>query len=200
MSSQVWFLYVTISNSWWTFQPEFFPFLSFLFVDRFIHTFVPYPHFPNPAPLTDMALSRWSFSLTRLRRIVFYCGSQVATASRYISCIYSSYLYQMALLSLTENLVPWRIQFSHSVVSDSLRPHGLQHARPPCPSPTPRVYSNSCPLSRWCPPVISSLVVSFSSCLQSFPASESFQMSQFFTSGGQSIGVSASTSVLPMNT
>ena len=77
--------------------------------------------------------------------------------------------------------------------------HGLQHARLPCPSPTPWVYSNSCPLSQWCHPTISSSVVPFSSCLQSFPASESFQMSRLFASGGQSIGVSASTSVLPMN-
>ena len=92
------------------------------------------------------------------------------------------------------------VQFSHSVVSNSLWPHGLQYARPPCPSPTPRAYSNSCPLSRWCHPTISSSVVSFSSHLQSFPASGSFQMSQLFASGGQSIGVSASTSVLPMNT
>ena len=82
----------------------------------------------------------------------------------------------------------------------SLWPHRLQHTRPPCPSATPGVYSNSCPLSRWCHPTISSSVVPFSSCLQSFPASGFFQMSQFFTSGGQSIGVSASTSVLPMNT
>ena len=84
-------------------------------------------------------------------------------------------------------------------LSDSLRPQGLQHARPPCPSPTPGIYSNSCPLSWWCHPSISSSVVSFSSCLQSFPASGSFQMSQFFTSGGQNIGVSASASVLAMN-
>ena len=91
------------------------------------------------------------------------------------------------------------VQFSHWVVSDSLRSHGLQLARLPCPSPTPGVYWNSCPLSRWCHPTISSSVVPFSSCLQSFPASGSFQMSQFFTSGGQSIGVSASTSVLPVN-
>ena len=94
---------------------------------------------------------------------------------------------------------PSSIQFSRSVVSDSLQPHGLQHARPPCPSPTPKVYSDSCPLSRWCHPTISSSVVPFSSCLQSFPASGSFQMNQFFASGGQSIGVSASASVLPMN-
>ena len=92
------------------------------------------------------------------------------------------------------------VQFSHSVVSDSLQPYGLQHARPPCPSPTPRVYPNSCPLSQWCHPTILSSVVPFSPCPQSFPVSGSFPMSQFFTSGGQSIGVSASTSVLPMNT
>ena len=90
-------------------------------------------------------------------------------------------------------------QFSCSVVSNSLPPHGLQQARPPCPSPTPRVYSNSCPLSQWCHPTTSSSVVPFSSRLQSFPASGSFPVSQFFASSGQSTGVSASTSVLPMN-
>ena len=89
------------------------------------------------------------------------------------------------------------LQFSYSVVSDSLRYHGLQHASPPCPLPTPRVYSSSCPLSRWCHPTMSSSVVHFSSCPQSFPASGSFQMSQFFVSGGQSTGVSASASFLP---
>ena len=91
------------------------------------------------------------------------------------------------------------VQFSRSVVSGSLWPHGLQHARPPCPSPTPRACSNACSFSQWCHPTISSSVIPFSSCLQSFPASGSFQMSQFFTSGGQSIGVSASASVLPVN-
>ena len=98
-----------------------------------------------------------------------------------------------------EALILWPVQFSHSGVSDSLRPLGLQHARPPCPSPTPRGYWNSYPLSPWSHPTISSSVVPFSSHLQSFPASRSFQMNQFFTSGGQSIGVSASASVLPMN-
>ena len=92
------------------------------------------------------------------------------------------------------------VQFSRSVLSDFLRPHEPQHASPPCPLPTPRVYPNSCPLSRWCHPNISSSVVPFSSYPQSFPASGSFQMSQLFTSGGQSIGVSATTSLLPMNT
>ena len=91
------------------------------------------------------------------------------------------------------------VQFSCSVVPDSLRPHELQHARLPCPSPTTRVYPNPCLLSRWFHPTISSSVVPFSSCLLSFPTSGSFKMNQFFSSGGQSIGVSAWTSVLPMN-
>ena len=91
------------------------------------------------------------------------------------------------------------VQFSCSVVSDSLRPCESQHTRPPCPSPAPRVYSNSCPSSWWCHPAISSSVVPFSSCPQSLPASGSFPMSQIFVWGGQSTGVSASASVLPMN-
>ena len=97
-----------------------------------------------------------------------------------------------------ENQVP--VQFSCSVVSDSLQPHEPQHARPPCPSPTPGVHPNQCLLSWWCHPTISSSVIPFSSCPQSLPASESFPMSQLFTWGGQSTGVSASASVLPMNT
>ena len=92
------------------------------------------------------------------------------------------------------------VQFSCSVMSDSLWPHEPQHARPPCPSTTPGVHPNPCPLSQWCHPTISSSVIPFSSCPQSFPASGSFQMSQLFASGGQSIGVSASTWVLPVNT
>ena len=92
------------------------------------------------------------------------------------------------------------VQFSHSVVSNSLRPRESQHARPPCPSPTPGVQSNSCPSRRWCHPAISSSVVPFSSCPQSLPASGFFPMSQLFTQGEQSIGVSALASVLPMNT
>ena len=88
----------------------------------------------------------------------------------------------------------------YSVVSDSLQPYGLLHSRPPCPLPTPGVYPNSCPLSQWCHPTISSSVIPSSSRLQSFPASGSFPMSQLFSLGGQSIGVSASTSVLPVNT
>ena len=101
---------------------------------------------------------------------------------------------------LISNFLPSSsVQFSCSDVSDSLRPQGLQHARPPCPSPIPGVYSHSCSSSWWCYPAISSSVIPFS-CLQSFPTSGSLQMSQLFASNGQSIGVSASTSVLPMNT
>ena len=92
------------------------------------------------------------------------------------------------------------VQFNHSVMSHPLRPHESQHARPPCPSPTPGIHPNSCPSSWWCHPAISSSVIPFSSCPHSLPASESFPMSQLFTWGGQSIGVSASTSLLPNNT
>ena len=92
------------------------------------------------------------------------------------------------------------VQFSRSVMSDSLWPHELQHARPPYPSPTPGVYSDSCPSSQWCHPAISSSVIPFSSCPQSLPASESFPMSQLFAWGGQNTGVSALASFLPMNT
>ena len=113
----------------------------------------------------------------------------------------------LVLLS-TPSLSPWplldfvifhfsSVQFSRSVMSDSLRPHESQHTRPPCPSPTPGVHSDSCPLSRWCHPAFSSSVVPFSSCPQSLPASESFPMSQLFSWGGQSTGVSALASVLP---
>ena len=106
---------------------------------------------------------------------------------------------RISILSLSRFITALSVplQFSHSVMSDSLRPHGLQHTRPPGPSPTPRAYSNSCPLSQWCHPTISSSVVPFSSHLQSFPGSESFPMSWFFASGGQSIGISASASVFP---
>ena len=108
---------------------------------------------------------------------------------------------ELVLMNSTYGFIHFSsVHFSRSVVTDSLWPHESQHTRPPCPSPTPGVYSNSCPLSRWCHPTISSSVIPFSSCLQSFPPSGSFQMSQLFASGGQSIGVSASTSVLPMNT
>ena len=103
------------------------------------------------------------------------------------------------LLVLKIKVQFYSVQFSRSVVSDSLRPHDSQHARPPCPSPTPGVHSNSCASSQWCHSAISSSVIPFSSHFQSFPASVSFQMRQFFPSGGQSIGVLASASVLSMN-
>ena len=107
------------------------------------------------------------------------------------------------LVPLLQIIMSWwaiSVQFTRSVVSDSLQRHESQHTRPPFPSPTPRVHPNPCPLNWWCHPTILSSVVPFSSCPQSFPASGSFQMSQLFPSGGHSIGVSASTSVLPMNT
>ena len=107
---------------------------------------------------------------------------------------YSAYFWDSVMLCISV------VQFSCSVVSNSLQPHELQHARPSCPSPTPGVHPNPCPSSRWCHPTISSSFVPFSSCPQSFPASGSFPVSQLFASGGQSTGVSASTSVLPMNT
>ena len=107
-------------------------------------------------------------------------------------CLYSS-VWKVHSKTLSQ------VQFSHSVVSDSLRPHESQHARPPYPSPTPRVYPNSCPSSQWCHPAISSSIIPFSFCPQSLPASGSLTMSQLFAWGGQSIGVSASASVLPMN-
>ena len=111
-----------------------------------------------------------------------------------MTCLTQSYLQKW------KHLCTLSVQFSRSVVSNSLWPHESQHTRPPCPSQTPRVYSNSCPSSRWCDPAISSSVVPFSSCPQFLQASGSFQMSQLFAWGGQSIGVSASASVLPMNT
>ena len=121
----------------------------------------------------------------------------------FISCLFSfpckqktSYKVQLKTTIIHKKL----FQFSHSVVSDSLRAHEPQHTRPPCPSPTPGVHPNPCPLSRWCHPAISSSVVPFPSCPQFFPASGFFQMSQLFAWGGRRIGVSASTSVLPVNT
>ena len=108
---------------------------------------------------------------------------------------------RMKELGCIKSLVQFSsVHFSHSVVSDSLQPYESQHARPPCPSPTPGIYPNSCPSSRCCHPAISSSAVPFSSCPQSLPASGSFPVSQLFTWGGQSIGVSASVSVLPLNT
>ena len=115
-----------------------------------------------------------------------------------LSCLFTS--YTISIIKIYNKCHQGSVQSSHSVMSNSLRPHESQHTRPPCPSPTPGVYSNSCPSSWWCHPTISSSVVPFSSCPQSLPASGSFPMSQLFAWDGQSIGVSASASVLPMNT
>ena len=135
----------------------------------------------------------------------FYCTAKwISYIYSYIPLLGVSFPFRSSqsteLSSLSYTVSSNSVQFCRSVVSKSLWLHELQHARPPCPSPTPRVYPNSCPLSQWCRPTVSSFVIPFSSHLQSFPASGSFQMSQFFASGGQSIAVSASTSVLPMNT
>ena len=152
-----------------------------------------------------------AFSLSSLSLIKKLFSSSSLSAIRVVS---SAFLRLLIFLpAILSPAYDWKIQpsilhyvlcisvqFSRSVVSDSWRPHGPQHARLPCPSPTPGVYPNSCPLTQWCHPTISSSVVPFTSCHQSFAAWGSFQMSQFFTWGGQSIGVSASTSVLPVNT
>ena len=117
-----------------------------------------------------------------------------------LSIVQSRFIHIVTNYSTSFSFKGKSVQFSPSVVSDSLGPHESQHTRPPCPSPTPGVHPNPCPLSRWCHPTISSSVIPFSSCPQTFPASGSFQVSQLFASGGQNIGVSISTSVLPMNT
>ena len=135
------------------------------------------------------------FTKTLIKKYFWYCIT--SNGYKLNSIILYSWIY-FPFFTIT-NIQMNSVQFSCSVVSDSLWPHKPQHARPPCPSPTPGVYPNSCPLSQWCHPAISSSVVPFSSCLQSFPTSGSFPMSQLFTLGGQNIGVSASTSVLPMN-
>ena len=139
----------------------------------------------------------WNFSEKFMENVI-------KTVARTISSAWlgpmsqNSQLKFLSFKLLSVTLISFIPQFSCSVVSYSLWPHGLQHTRPPCPSPTLGACSNSCPLSRWCHPTISSSVVPLSR-LQSFPASGSFQMSQFFASSGQSIGVSSSTSVIPMN-
>ena len=137
----------------------------------------------------------------------FSSGSSWTSNRTRVSCIAGEFFTNWAIREAHWGCINGRdgikiqlsVQFSHSAMSSSLWLHGLEHDRPPCPSPTPRVYSNSCPLSWWCHPTISSSLVPFSSHLQSFPTSGSFPVSQFFAPGGQSIGVSASALVLPMN-
>ena len=136
-------------------------------------------------------LATWSF--IKLHWPFFRIFYPSVSLDSVISCVFNTLILFSSVSQFSS------VQFSRSVMSDFLGLHGLQHARPPCPSPTPGVYSNSCPLSRWCHPTISSSVIPFSSCHQFFPASGSFPVSQFFPSGGQSIGVSALTSVFPMN-
>ena len=139
-------------------------------------------------------MSLWVCSFLFL--LFYFCSSDlIILISGLFSHILSSACSNLLLKSSSDS-----IQFSRSVMSDSLRPHEPQHARPPCPSPTPDVHPNPCPLCWWCHPTILSSVIPFSSCPQSLPASGSFQMSQLFAWGGQSIGVSASASVLPMKT
>ena len=132
---------------------------------------------------------------------LFLLISLSTVPSRSIHAVTNDKIYFLYLFVCTRSYLSCSssVQFSRSVVSDSLRPHESQHARPPCPSPTPRVHSNSCPSSQWCHPAISSSVVPFSSCPQSLLASESFPMSQFFAWGGQSTRVSVSASFLPKN-
>ena len=163
----------------------------------------------------------WKDSWCQSTRFIFYCVTFIKfSASQYLSlliCKLRSCCNTLYLLEVEwDNTKIWNnrlrclqqglaliqfssVQFSHSVMADSLWPHGMQHARLPCPSPTPGAYSNSCPSCRWCHPTISFSVIPFSCHLQSFPASGSFPMSWLFTSGGQNIGVSALESVLPMN-
>ena len=146
---------------------------------------------------------RWSWCNTNRNKVHNKCHA-LESSPNHLPTPSVKKLSSMKLVSDAKKLGDqFLLFFSHSfmsaLMSDSLQPHGLQHVRPPCPSLSPRVYSNPCPLSRWCHPTISSSVTPFSSCPQSFPISESFPMSQLFASGGQSIGASASASVLPMN-
>ena len=142
----------------------------------------------------------WILQTRILEWVAMPCskGSSRPRDQTHISCIAGGFFTDWATGEAPFNILS--VQFSRSVMSNSLRPHESQHARPPCPSSTPGVYSKSCPLSRWCHPAISSSVVPFSSCPQSLPASGSFPMNQLFPWGSQIIGVSASASVLPMIT
>ena len=164
---------------------------------RILHTPLGHPSAlipPGPRSIQEASQLPWHHGMSHSRPPLLRLFAVRGTS---LFKIFSLSLSQ--LLSLIHKALHCSVQFSHSVMSYSLRFHELQHARLPCPSPTPGVYPNSCPLSQWCHLTISSSVIPFSSCPQSFPASGSFQMSQLFASGGQNIGVSASTSVLPMN-
>ena len=176
----------------------------------FIHPIF-HDHFVVPSGMscTDSGLSLTHLMFSSSGSGV-YVGASLPPSCSFFSCSLFLHFPHSFPISLPCLHVYWMkspitfqfssVQFSRSVMSDFLWPHGLQHTRPPCLSPTPGVYSDSCPFSQWCYPTISSSVVPFSSCPQSFSASGSFPMSQFFESGGKSIGVSASTSILPTNT
>ena len=179
-----------ILNLWWGKGVE-----NHVPICSFLHPFLSFPNYRKHSPL-----GLWQPHLGSVYLMVDFVvpGTSFPTCYHFVTHI----LFSLPLFFLGN--IQWikthSAQFSRSVVSDSLQPHEPQHARPPCASPIPRAYPNSCPLSRWCHPNISSSVVPFSSCPQSLPASGSLQMSQLFTSGGQSTGVSASISVLPINT
>ena len=139
--------------------------------------------------------------------VIYISASQMWTPMSFLDILQNCLIFCISIfriffffwsIAALQCCVSFSVHFSHSVMSDSLRPHGPQHTRLACPSPTPRAYSNSCPSRQWCHPTISSSVVPFSSHLESFQASGSFPVSQFFISGGQSIGISASASVLPV--
>ena len=145
--------------------------------------------YPSPAPgacSNSCPSSRWCHP-TISSSVVPFCSCLLS----YLFFLFPRYINNIYLIYLDSYCIRWGVQFSCSVVSNYLQPHGLQYARLPCPSPAPGACSNSCPSCWWCYPTISSSVIPFSSCPQSFPASGSFLMSQFFTSGGQSIGASA---------
>ena len=167
--------------------------------DNVQHWRTPFPIWNQPVvPCPVLTVASWP-AYRFLKRQVRW--SDIPISFRiFHSLLWSTQSKALAWSIKQKRLIFSSVQFSRLVISDSLRPHEPQHTRPPCPSPTPSVHPNPCPSSQWCHPTISSSVVPFSSCPQLFPASGSFQMSQLFTSGGQSSGVSALASVLPMNT
>ena len=166
------------------------------------HARLPCPSLSPKVCSNSRPLSQWCHSALSSSFIPFPLALSLSQHQGLFQCVGSSHQVATILeLQLQHQSFQWisSVQFSLSVISDSLQPHGLQHARLPCPSPTPGACSNLCPSSQWCHLTISSSVIPFSSCLESFPASGSFPMSQFFASSSQSIGASASPSVLPMS-
>ena len=156
--------------------------------------------FRNVAFTEDSTHGHYQIVNTEIRLIIFFAAKDGEAQFMYSLLPNSDLNWRMWGKPLDHSVQSSSVQFSRSVVSECLRPHESQHARPPCPSPTPRVHSNSGPSSQWWHPVISSSVIPFSCCPQSLPASESFPMSQLFAWGGQSTGVSALALFLPKNT